>query len=34
MCAGTGNTSVFARTIRDLRESVLAPAARLSRKTN
>jgi AcrR family transcriptional regulator len=26
--AGTGNTSVFARVIRDLRESVLAPAAR------
>lgn len=32
VCAGTGNTSVFARTIRDLRESVLAPA-RSSRKT-
>ena len=28
VCAGTGNTSVFARTIRDLRESVLAPAPR------
>jgi AcrR family transcriptional regulator len=25
VCAGTGNTRVFARTIRDLRESVLAP---------
>jgi TetR/AcrR family transcriptional regulator, lmrAB and yxaGH operons repressor len=25
LCAGTGNTGVFARTIRDLRESVLAP---------
>src|SRR5262249_32009720 len=25
VCAGTGNTSVFARTIRDLRENVLAP---------
>ena len=25
VCAGTGNISVFARTIRDLRESVLAP---------
>ena len=24
VCAGTGNTSVFARVIRDLRESVLA----------
>ena len=31
--AGTGNTSVFARTIRDLRESVLGPA-RPSRKTS
>jgi AcrR family transcriptional regulator len=28
VCAGTGNTSVFARAIRELRESVLAPAAR------
>ncbi len=28
VCAGTGNTSVFARTIRDLRESVLAPVPR------
>jgi AcrR family transcriptional regulator len=28
VCAGTGNTSVFARTIRDLRESVLAPLPR------
>ena len=28
LCAGTGNTSVFARTIRDLRESVLAPVTR------
>jgi AcrR family transcriptional regulator len=27
VCAGTGDTSVFARTIRDLRESVLAPPA-------
>ena len=26
VCAGTGKTEVFARTIRDLRESVLAPA--------
>jgi TetR/AcrR family transcriptional repressor of lmrAB and yxaGH operons len=25
VCAGTGSTSVFARVIRDLRESVLAP---------
>lgn|SRR5215813_2795984 len=25
LCAGTGNTDVFARTIRDLRETVLAP---------
>lgn len=28
VCAGTGNTSVFARVIRDLRESVLAPLPR------
>jgi len=28
VCAGTGNISVFARTIRDLRESVLAPLPR------
>ena len=28
VCAGTGDTSVFARTIRDLRESVLAPLPR------
>ncbi len=28
VCAGTGNTAVFARTIRELRESVLAPARR------
>jgi TetR/AcrR family transcriptional regulator, lmrAB and yxaGH operons repressor len=28
VCAGTGNTSVFARTIRDLRQSVLAPLPR------
>ena len=28
VCAGTGDTSVFARTIRDLRESALAPASR------
>ena len=28
VCAGTGNTSVFARVIRDLRESVLAPLRR------
>jgi len=28
VCAGTGNTRVFARTIRDLRESVLAPLPR------
>src|SRR5262245_11586535 len=28
VCAGTGNASVFARTIRDLRESVLAPVSR------
>src|SRR5215831_4130423 len=28
LCAGTGNTSVFARTIQDLRASVLAPVAR------
>src|SRR5262249_11904228 len=27
VCAGTGDTSVFARTVRDLRETVLAPAA-------
>jgi hypothetical protein len=28
MCAGTGDTSVFARAIRDLRENVLAPLHR------
>ncbi len=28
VCAGTGDTSVFTRAIRDLRESVLAPAPR------
>jgi len=28
VCAGTGDTSVFARTIRDLRDSVLAPVSR------
>ena len=28
VCAGTGDTSVFARTIRDLRETVLAPLPR------
>jgi TetR/AcrR family transcriptional repressor of lmrAB and yxaGH operons len=28
VCAGTGNTSVFARAIRELRQSVLAPARR------
>jgi AcrR family transcriptional regulator len=28
VCAGTGDTSVFARTIRDLRASVLAPPSR------
>jgi hypothetical protein len=28
VCAGTGDTTVFARTIRDLRESALTPAAR------
>jgi TetR/AcrR family transcriptional repressor of lmrAB and yxaGH operons len=28
VCAGTGDTSVFARTIRDLREGVLAPVTR------
>ena len=28
VAAGTGNTSVFARAIRELRESVLAPVAR------
>ena len=28
VCAGTGDTSVFARAIRDLRESVLAPPSR------
>lgn len=28
VCAGTGDTSVFARAIRDLRESVLAPVSR------
>jgi AcrR family transcriptional regulator len=28
VCAGTGQTSVFARTLRDLRESVLAPVSR------
>ena len=31
VCAGTGNTSVFARTIRDLRQSVLAPLPRRGR---
>lgn len=28
VCAGTDDTSVFARTVRDLRESVLAPVSR------
>jgi len=28
VCAGTGNTDVFARAIRDLRENVLTPLAR------
>ena len=28
VCAGTGDLSVFARTIRDLRDSVLAPVSR------
>jgi AcrR family transcriptional regulator len=28
VCAGTGDTSIFARAIRDLRESVLAPLPR------
>jgi AcrR family transcriptional regulator len=28
LCASTGNTAVFTRTIRDLRESLLAPVAR------
>jgi hypothetical protein len=28
VCAGTGDTSVFARTIHDLREGVLAPVIR------
>lgn len=28
LCAGTGDTGVFARTIRDLRHSVLAPVPR------
>src|SRR5262245_49612060 len=28
VCAGTGNTGVFGRTIRDLRDSVLAPVIR------
>ena len=28
LCAGTGNTSVFTRTIRDLRDSFLAPPPR------
>ena len=28
VCASTGSTSVFARTVRDLRESVLAPVGR------
>jgi TetR/AcrR family transcriptional repressor of lmrAB and yxaGH operons len=28
VCAGTGDTSVFARTVRDLRDSALAPASR------
>ena len=31
VCAGTGNTSIFARTIRDLRQSVLAPLPRRGR---
>jgi AcrR family transcriptional regulator len=34
VCAGTGNTSVFSRTIRDLRESVLAPAQRSAKRPN
>ena len=28
VCAGTGDTSIFARTIRELRESTLAPVTR------
>jgi TetR/AcrR family transcriptional repressor of lmrAB and yxaGH operons len=28
VCAGTGDTGVFARTLRDLRDSVLAPVSR------
>ena len=34
VCAGTGNATVFARTIRDLRESVLMPAQRSAKKPN
>jgi hypothetical protein len=32
VCAGTGDTSVFVRTIRDLRETVLAPTAAKARR--
>jgi hypothetical protein len=31
VCAGTGDTSVFVRAIRDLRETVLAPLAATAR---
>ena len=33
VCAGTGDTGVFARAVRDLRESVLAPPARVRSTT-